>query len=644
MTTDTLVPEIVGVVPPRRAESPRPPTFLALQTAACLACLLLGWSLGTSRLALWAYLAAYATGGAATLVAATKTLWHKQVGVDLLMLLAALGAAVIGDWPEGGVLLFLFTLSNTLEAYATYRTKRSIESLMQLRPTEASLVRDGEEIRVGVETLRIGDVVRLRPGERVAVDGEVIEGESWIDEATITGESEPVHKSVESPVFAGTMNGRGSVLVRMTRGASDTALERIVRMVHEAQSQKNPTQKLVESWQQPYVLAVLLGSAATFVGALYFHTKDVGDAFYHAMVLLVVASPCAVVIGSPAVVLSAIARAARHGVLFKGGRYLELLGGVDVVAFDKTGTITQGRPTVAEIWTPPDVGAETLLRLAAAVEQHSEHHLADAVVHEAERRGIALPAVAEFESHMGAGVHGHVEGAWVGVGRETLFESHEIDLPEDARQAADRMREKGHTVLLVVAPDEKVSGVLALSDLPRANAAEALASLRRLGIRSNIILTGDHERVARSVARQVGADEVRAGLLPDEKVLEVRRLLDSGCKLAMVGDGVNDAPALATAQVGLAMGAAGTDVALEVADVVLMSDDLKALPFAIWISRLARRRIRQNLTFAACTIAVLILLSFMNLPLWAGVLGHEGSTVLVVLNGLRLLFESPKSL
>ncbi|HVX62742.1 MAG TPA: heavy metal translocating P-type ATPase [Pirellulales bacterium] len=622
----------------------RPPSLLAIQTLVCLCCLLLGWSFSGSSFATWAYVAAYAAGGAATLAAAARTLASGQVGIDLLMLLAALGAAVIGDWVEGGVLLFLFSLSNTLEAYATYRTRRSIESLMQLRPSEASVVRDGEELRVGIATLEIGDVIRLRPGERVAVDGEVIEGETWIDEATITGESEPVYKPVESSVFAGTMNGRGSVLVRMTRAASDTALERIVRMVQEAQAKKDPTQRFVEAWQQPYVLAVLLGAAATFAGAWLLHTKDIEDAFYHAMVLLVVASPCAVVIGAPAVILSAIARAARHGVLFKGGRYLELLGGVDVVAFDKTGTITQGRPTVAEIWTPPGVAAETLLRLAAAVEQRSEHHLAEAVLEEAERRGLDLPAVTEFESHMGAGVHGHVDRAWVGVGRETLFETHEVAIPETVRQAADRLRNDGQTVLLVVAPQENVCGVLALSDLPRANAADALASLKRLGVRSNIILTGDHERVAQSIARQVGADEVCAGLLPDEKVLRLRRLLDSGKKLAMVGDGVNDAPALATAQVGIAMGGAGTDVALEVADVVLMSDDLKALAFAVWISRRARRRIRQNLAFAAGVIGLLILLSFMNLPLWAGVLGHEGSTVLVVLNGLRLLVESPRSL
>ncbi len=631
-------------VQPPDKQPPRPPTALAWQTAVCLGSLLLGWGLGSSRFALAAYLVAYVAGGAATAAAAVRNLWHKQLGVDLLMLFAAAGAAAIGDWAEGGVLLFLFSLSNTLEAYATYRTKRSIESLMQLRPSEATLVRDGEEIRVGIATLEIGDLIRLRPGERVAVDGEVIEGETWIDESTITGESEPVHKAPGNQVFAGTMNGRGAALVQMTRGASDTALERIVRMVHEAQAQKDPTQKFVESWQQPYVLAVLLSAAATFAGALLFHTRDDQDAFYHAMVLLVVASPCAVVIGSPAVVLSAIARAARHGVLFKGGRFLELLGAVDVVAFDKTGTITPGRPVVAEIWSPADVPPEALLRLAAAVEQRSEHHLAEAVVREAQARNIELPTVDEFESHMGAGVHGHVDGGWVGIGRESLFETHETAVPDDVKQAADALREQGHTVLLVIAPQQHVRGVLALSDRPRANAAEALASLKRLGVQSNIILTGDHERVALNVAKQVGADEVRAGLLPDEKVFELRRLLDQGRTVAMVGDGVNDAPALATAQVGIAMGGAGTDVALEVADVVLMSDDLKALAFAIWISRRARRRIRQNLTFAGCVIGVLILSSFMNLPLWAGVLGHEGSTVLVVLNGLRLLAESPKSL
>lgn len=619
-----------------------------MQTAFCLLFLLAGWLLRSSPYATGLYAVAYAAGGAASLLLAIAALARRRLTVDLLMVLAAAGAAVIGDWAEGGVLLFLFSLSNTLEAYATYRTKRSIESLVQLRPSEATLVRDGQETRVGVESLAIGDAVRIRPGDRVPVDGEIMDGATWINEATITGESEPVEKGPGADVFAGTINGSGNVLVRVTRPAADTMLERIVRMVHEAQSQKNPTQQFVESWEQSYVLGVLIGAAIVFVGALLVHTTDYRDAFYHAMVLLVVASPCAVVIGSPAVVLSAIARAARHGVLFKGGRFLELLGDVDVVAFDKTGTITFGKPAVGDIWVGEGAQqADAMLRLAAAVEQRSEHHLAAAVVAEARRRSLVLPDVEEFESHTGLGVHGHVEGAWVGVGRESLFASHDISVPEAAQNAANRLRATGQTVLIAVAsraaPQLDVSGVIGLADQPRPGVAETLHSLKRLGIQSNVILTGDHEGAARSVAQAVGADAVLAGLLPEQKVLELRRIMDAGHCLAMVGDGVNDAPALATAHVGIAMGGAGTDVALEVADVVLMRDDLKALPFAIWISRQAKRRIRQNMIFASGVIGALVLCSFLQLPLWLGVIGHEGSTLVVVLNGLRLLVEKPRA-
>ena len=629
---------------PSKQAQAQPPRAAAVQTAFCLLFLLAGWMLRSSPYATPLYAIAYAAGGTASLLLAIAALARRRLTVDLLMVLAAAGAAVIGDWAEGGVLLFLFSLSNTLEAYATYRTKRSIESLVQLRPSEATLVRDGQETRVGVESLAIGDAVRIRPGDRVPVDGEIMDGGTWINEATITGESEPVEKGPGADVFAGTINGSGNVLVRVTRPAADTMLERIVRMVHEAQSQKNPTQQFVESWEQSYVLGVLIGAAIVFVGALLVHTTDYRDAFYHAMVLLVVASPCAVVIGSPAVVLSAIARAARHGVLFKGGRFLELLGEVDVVAFDKTGTITFGKPAVGDIWVGDGAQqADAMLRLAAAVEQRSEHHLAAAVVDEARRRSLTLPNVEEFESHTGLGVHGHVEGAWVGVGRESLFTSHDISIPDAAQNAADRLRATGQTVLIVLAPRLDISGVIGLADQPRPGVAETLRSLKRLGIQSNVILTGDHEGAARSVAQAVGADAVLAGLLPEQKVLELRRIMDAGHCLAMVGDGVNDAPALATAHVGIAMGGAGTDVALEVADVVLMRDDLKALPFAIWISRQAKRRIRQNMIFASGVIGALVLCSFLQLPLWLGVIGHEGSTLVVVLNGLRLLVEKPRA-
>lgn len=630
-----------------------PPIGGLIATVICAAFGLTGFLLpkaeGTSAFS-WsiaACMVAYLAGGSVPAMNALNSLRAGQPTVDLLMIVAAMGAAAIGDWLEGVVLLFLFSLSGTLEAFAMYRTTRSIESLIKLRPREAWLIVPGvaEDRRVAVETLQIGVLVRVRPGERFPVDGDVMEGETWADESTLTGESEPIHKPTGSRVYSGTINGRGNVQVKMTRAVADTTIERIVHMVQEAQAQKTPTQRFVESWQKPYVIGVILAAVLVFLGARAIHTDNWHDAFYHAMVLLVAASPCAVVVGAPAVLLSAIARAGRQGVLFKGGVHLESLGKVDVIAFDKTGTVTLGKPGVTEVWTPSGIDQAQLLRLAATVEQRSEHPLGIPVMAEVRSRGISLSTspLQEFHSHTGLGVHARVDGVWVGVGREKLFESHEIAiLPELIEQAA-RIREQGQTALLIVTDVPGLCGVIGVADQMRPEAAETMRALKILGIRKTVILTGDHERVAKNIAARLGADDVRAGLLPDQKVVELSRLSEDGGLVAMVGDGVNDAPALAAAHVGIAMGGAGTDVALEVADVVLMSDDLRGLTVAVWISHVARRRVRQNMIFAFTVIAVLVISTFFSLPLWIGVLGHEGSTVLVVLNGLRLLWEkSPR--
>jgi Cd2+/Zn2+-exporting ATPase len=646
-TVATVRPE------PPPAEHEAPPVLAVLAPIACAAFGLAAWAAGpgTARTAL--FVLAYLAGGTFATIAAVRTLAGGRLSVDLLMILAAMGAAFLGDWGEGAILLFLFSLSGALEEYALFRTTRSIDALVQLRPREASVVRgDGREEVVPIDTLRVGDSVRVRPGERFPVDGEVAEGESWADESTLTGESAPVAKRPGAAVFAGTINGQGTVLLRMTRAVADTTLERIVQVVREAQAEKTGAQRLVESWEGPYVAAVLLTSLGVFLGALLVHRGTTGhvnptDAFYHAMVLLVVMSPCAVVIGAPAVLLSGIARGARHGVLFKGGATLEALGDVNVVAFDKTGTITHGEPAVTAVWAPAGVDPDRLLGLAAAVERHSEHPLAAAVVAESERRGLASPAIDTFETHTGHGVHARTDGLWVGVGREGLFVAHRKAIPPAVQEAAQRLRDAGQTALMVVISEDgrDTGGVVGVADRPRPEAPAAVAALRRVGVDRVVVLTGDHERVGQAVAAQVGADEVRAGLLPEDKVRELRRLRGGGRRVAMIGDGVNDAPALAAADVGIAMGGAGTDVALEVADVVLMKDDLTALPFAFWLSRRARRRERQNLTFAFAMIGVLVLSSFFGLPLWLGVLGHEGSTVLVMLNGLRLLWEPiPKEL
>ena len=625
-----------------------PPVASAVATTACAVLGVTGAILHQmtfSSAQLWsiaACMGAYVAGGYGPTLNAFVSLLNKKLNVDLLMVIAAIGAAIIGDWIEGVVLLFLFSLSGTLEAFAIFRTNQSIESLVQLRPREAWLVLGGnrENKRIPVESLQIDDVIRIRSGERFSVDGVVTEGETWVDEATLTGESELIHKQVGEQVFSGTINGPGSVLVRMTKAVNDTTLERIVHMVQEAQAQKTPAQRLVESWQQPYVIGVLTAASLVFFGALIIHTSSWYDAFYHSMVLLVAASPCAVVVGAPAVLLSAIARAGRQGVLFKGGVHLESLGTVDTIAFDKTGTVTLGKPSVTEIWTPAGIDQSKLLGLAATVEHKSEHPLGIPVMAEARSRQIAISEepIEDFHSHTGLGIHARVGGTWVGVGREGLFASHEIGIPQSIVEQSQRIRERGETSLMVITDDPLLFGVIAVADQLRPEATATMVTLKKLGIKTLVMLTGDHERVAKSIAQTLCIDEVRAGLLPDQKVIELTRLEDRGSNVAMVGDGVNDAPALAAAEVGIAMGGAGTDVALEVADVVLMRDGLRALPFAVWISRLARKRVRQNMIFAFAMIAILVISTFFSLPLWLGVLGHEGSTVLVVFNGLRILW------
>jgi Zn2+/Cd2+-exporting ATPase len=600
------------------------------------------------------YLASFAAGGFGPTRDLIRNLRHRQLDVNLLMIVAAFGSAVIGHWGEGAILLFLFSLSGALERYTMERTARSIESLIELRPDSATVLRDGHEVRVRVEEIAIGERVRAQPGERFAVDGVLVEGSTSADESTITGESVPVDKGIGATVYAGTVNLAGAPIVRVTKAPEDTTLSRIVRSVQEARREKTTMERLVDRWQRPYVIAVFAASALATAIPLLFLRHGLGEAFYHGMVLLVAASPCAVVIAAPAATLSAIAHAAHHGVLFKGGAHLERLGEVNAIALDKTGTITQGRSRVVAVATAGCPMPEAdLLRIAAAVEQRSEHHTARAVVSEALRRGAVLPPVHEFESHSGLGAHGHVEGLWVGVGREALFQGHQVPVPTAAAEAAERLRAGGQSALLVVArrnvngvpaaPAEEAAdlvacGAIAVADAVRPEARSAIRACRRLGIRHVAMLTGDNEVVARRIAAEVEVDEVLPDLLPEEKVRAVRRLLKHWPGLAMVGDGVNDAPALATATVGVAMGGAGTDIALETADVVLMRDNLEGIPFSLWLSRRTKRVTAQSLTLAFGVIGVLVISTLTGiLPLWLAVVCHEGSTLVVIANGVRLL-------
>ncbi len=587
--------------------------------------------------ALALYAASYLAGGTGSALAAWRALRERRIDVNALMLLAAIGAAYLGSWTEGAVLLVLFSTSNALEFYVIGRTRRAIRALMALRPAEALVRHGGHEALVAAGALEIGDIVIVRPAERLAADGMVIRGTSSVDQSTITGEAIPVDVGPGSKVFAGTINGRGSLEVRVTRDPEDTTLARIIAMVEQAQAVQAPAQRLIDRFGQVYALAVV-ASAAVMYAILAARGIAAGAALYRAITLLVVASPCAVVISTPATVLSAIANAARHGILFKGGVYLERLGAVQTVAFDKTGTLTGGRPVVTDI-IPLDGDVRTVVAMAAALEQRSEHALADAVVAACRTRDLAPSAPETFEAVTGRGVRGMVAGHPVRVGSETFFVEEGISIPDGARLSLAALREGGKTPILV--GDTRLRGIIAVADAVRPQAGAAVRRLRELGVRRLVALSGDHAQAVRAVAGQLRLDEARGDLLPEDKVRAVEALERSG-PVAMVGDGVNDAPALAAASVGIAMGAAGTDAAMETADVVLMGDDLTRLPYAIGLSRRARRVIVQNLAFALTVVAVLVAIVLgAGLRLALGVVGHEGSTVVVILNGLRLLGYRP---
>lgn len=580
-----------------------------------------------------AYVLAYVAGGAASAAAAWQALRRLRVDVHLLMILAALGAAFLGEWPEGGVLLFLFSLSNALEYYTMARTRRAITALLALRPPTALVRRGGTETVIPVGRLRVGDVVIVRLGERLPADGVVVAGSSSVDHAPITGESLPVDVSPGSPVFAGTINQRRSLEVEVRRGPEDTVLNRIIVLVEEAQAAWAPVQQLIDRFGEVYAPVVILGAAL-----VYALLAGLGQArqvaLYRAITLLVVASPCALVISTPAAVLAAITHAARHGILFKGGAVLEFLGRVEAVIFDKTRTLTVGRPTVTDV-IPLDGDETGLLSLAAAAERRSEHARAEAILEAARLRGVPVPAVESFSSVPGQGVEGLVDGRPVRVGHEGFLASRGITVGPAVASHLATLRRQGRTPILVAT--DHVVEIIAVADALRPQAHDAVAALQALGIRHLAVLSGDHPATVAAIGRALGIDDVRAGLLPEEKARVVSELAATRT-VAMVGDGVNDAPALAAASVGVALGALGTDAAMGIADVVLMGDDLTRLAYAISLSRETRRVILPNVSFATLVIVALVTAVFTTeLRLALGVVGHEGSTVLVILNGLRLL-------
>ena len=607
---------------------------------------LLGW-LGPGLLGLpkWAgilaFAGAYVAGGIFSLVRTVRSLRDRQLDIDLLMLLSAAGAGIIGEYAEGATLLFLFSLSNALESRALRRTTRAIESLMELRPDEAMLLQaDGSERRVAADVLEPGDLVRVRPGGRIPVDGHVRSGHTAADQAAITGESEPVEKGPGDAVFAGTINVGGTVEIAVDRPVSESTLSRIIELVEEAREAKAPTQRFIDRFEQGYAATVIFAAVAAILIPLAYK-EDFQSAFYRAMTLLVVASPCAVVISTPATILAALAHAARRGLLFKGGSPLETLASVDTVAFDKTGTLTAGQASVVAVIPFGDADPDRVLALAAAVERLSEHHLARAIVDEADARGLEAPMAVELRNQRGLGAVADVEGGQVAVGRWAFVTGMDgFELRPDEKKKVDDLESQGHTLVYVAG--RRQNGVVALEDRVRPEAAGALQGLKANGVQRTVLLTGDNRKVAQRVAAEIGVDEYQAQLMPEDKVMLIRGFASRGEQVAMVGDGVNDAPALAASAVGIAMGAAGTDAALEVADLVLVRDRLDDLPYAVRLAKRSLRIIRQNLAFSCSVIAVLVIINLLyGLPLPIGVVGHEGSTILVVLNGLRLLRPLP---
>lgn len=602
--------------------------------------LLVGW-FGQNNLglptpaAVILFLAAYYFGG----WDASRHAWHalreRHFDTDLLMVVAAIGAAILGDFAEGALLLFLFSLGHALEQRALGRARAAVRALAELAPKTALVRRNGAETEVPVEQLHLQDVVLIRPGVRVPVDGVILSGRSGVDQSPVTGESVPVDKTPGDQVFAGSINGEGALEAQVTRLAKDSTLARVMKMVEEAQTQKSPTQQLTEKFERWFVPGVLIADVLLIILPPLFGVPF-QESFLRAMTLLVAASPCALALGTPAAVLAGVAQAARNGVLVKGGAHLENLGRLNAIAFDKTGTLTHGQPEVIEV-IAFEGDESQILGLAAALESRSAHPLAQAVIRAAQSRGLSLPDVGEVESLTGRGLRTTFEDQAVLIGNLAFIEQAGVDMSASQRKQLEDLQDAGKTAI-ILARGSRLCGVLALADTLRPDAVETIAALKQIGVGETILLTGDNSRVAAGIARQAGVADFRAGLMPEDKANAMRDLVQTYGQVAMVGDGVNDAPALANASVGIAMGGAGTDVALETADVALMGNQLSKLPFAIGLGRASRAIIGQNLVIALGVIAVLVVASLAG---WAAIgvaiVIHEGSTLAVVANALRLL-------
>lgn len=590
---------------------------------------------GWSNMEVPLYIAAYVTGGYRKAWEGLQTLIvDRDLDVDLLMVIAAIGAASIGYWQDGAILIFIFALSGVLEGYTLEKTNHDIRSIMKLRPEKALVLRGTAQLQVRVEDLRAGDVVLTKPGERIAADGIIQDGYSAIDQSSITGESIPVDKGAGDEVYAGTINGQGALRIEVTKQAEATLLAKIIRLVQEAQSEMPPSQLFVERFEGIYAKLVV-GTAIVLLlvlPSLFNFTWEA--AIYRTMIFLVVASPCALVSSIMPAVLSAISNGARQGILFKGGVHLENSGEIKVVAFDKTGTLTEGKPQVTDIISFGAQSENEVLRCTAALETLSEHPIARAIVETAKARGLELPTASKLQAVPGAGIHGMVQDTEFRIGNIDCLQ--QKSMPAEQEQVIEQLEKQGKTIIYVQSAGV-LQGLLAIQDSLRPQAKAAVRALRQRGIKV-VMLTGDKLSTARALGVEAGVDEVYAGLYPEQKVQIIKELTARDGKVAMVGDGVNDAPALAAASVGIAMGAAGTDVALETANVVLMADDITKVAEVVALGHRTGKVVKQNLTFAMAVVVALVAGTFFdNVTLPLGVIGHEGSTLLVIASGLRLL-------
>ena len=585
------------------------------------------------------YAAAILIGGYSLFIKGFKNLVRLNFDMNTLMTVAILGAAAIGEWGEGATVVILFAISEALERYSMDKARQSIESLMDIAPKEALIRRGNEEMMVPVDDIQVGDIMIVKPGQKLAMDGIVIKGTSTLNQAAITGESVPVAKTVGDEVFAGTLNEEGLLEVKVTKRVEDTTLSKIIHLVEEAQAERAPSQAFVDRFAKYYTPVIIIFALLLAVIPPLFMGADWSEWIYRGLALLVVGCPCALVISTPVAIVTAIGNAAKNGVLIKGGIYLEEAGSLKVIAFDKTGTLTKGVPSVTDVVTY-NGNENELMAITAAIEKGSQHPLASAIIRKAEEDGLNFNdvSVEEFQSITGKGVKAKVNNEMYYVGSPGLFEELLPNgIQSEIKEQMTTLQTQGKTVM-ALGTEKEILALIAVADEIRESSKEVIRKLHQVGIEKTVMLTGDNQRTAEAIGKQVGVSDIKADLLPEDKLNFIKELRDKYQSVAMVGDGVNDAPALAASTVGVAMGGAGTDTALETADIALMSDDLSKLPYTIKLSRKALAIIKQNITFSLGIKALALLLIVPGwLTLWLAIFADMGATLIVTLNSMRLL-------